>query len=214
MLPKGSQNRILEIGFGRGALLAGFQRRGNRVTGIDPGMLDRDLDRGLLHTATLHASRAEDVSLSDRAFDLIYGIHVVEHLDDPGLVLRTCRRALGDGGVLYLITPNARSAGLTLFRDAWWNLEDPTHVRFFSPASLTTMLKAAGFEHVTVRRPLWDSMTLEISSLLRIFRKGGSEHGVLANRAVMPLYIVLLPLALLARLIWPRLTPSMEVIAR
>jgi SAM-dependent methyltransferase len=212
--PRGRPRSVLELGFGRGALLAGFLRRGDRVTGVDPGMLERDVDPELRRGGTLHALRAEDVALSESAFDFIYGIHVVEHLDDPASVFRTCRGALRAGGLAYFITPNARSAGLRVFRDAWWNLEDPTHVRFFSPLSIATMLRAAGFQHVAVRRPLWDSVTLEISSLLRTLRRGPGEHGVLAGRAVIPLYAALLPFAAAARMAWPQLAPSMEVVAR
>jgi SAM-dependent methyltransferase len=176
-------------------------------------MLERAVDPAVRRAGSLHAQRAEDVALPEHGFDLIYGIHVIEHLEDPGAVFRACRRALREGGVVYFMTPSARSAGLRLFREAWWNLEDPTHVRFFSPRSITIMLRGAGFDHVSVRKAPWDSLTLEISSLIRLFQRRTAEHGVLATRALIPLYVLLLPFAALARLVWPRLAPSMEVTA-
>jgi SAM-dependent methyltransferase len=63
------------------------------------------------------------------------GASLVEHLDDPAAVFRTCHRALRPGGILYLVTPNAGSGGLRVFGESWWNLEDPTQVRFFTPPS-------------------------------------------------------------------------------
>jgi SAM-dependent methyltransferase len=210
----GRPSRILEIGFGRGLLLTRFMRDGHQVFGIDPGMLQRDLEPALAEGATLYAEPAESVTLPPGTFDLIYGIHVIEHLNDPAAVFRACHQALRPGGVLYLMTPNARSAGLTLFREAWWNLEDPTHIRFFSPASVATMLRDAGFPGGRVRTPLWDSLTVEISSLLRGFIREPGEHGILGVRGTKPLYAALLPVAALGRAVYPRLSPSMEVVAR
>ncbi len=205
---------VLEIGFGRGLLLSRFVRRGDRVSGIDPGLLERRLPQALRDAATLHAQPAESVELPAESFDLVYGIHVVEHLADPGAVFRACHRALRPGGVAYFMTPNAGSKGLTLFGEAWWNLEDPTHVRFFSRASITRALRDAGFAHVHTRIPPMDSLSLEISSLLRVLRRGAGEHGVLGSRATLPIYAGLLPVAAALRVLWPAVAPSIEVLAR
>jgi len=205
---------ILEIGYGRGILLVAFESMGHRVTGIDRGALELRPTERLRARATIYPGQAEGAALPADSFDLIYGIHVVEHLADPAAVLAACHRWLRPGGLLYLITPNAQSAGLTVFRDRWWNLEDPTHARFFSPRSISLMLRRAGFAQARIRTPIWDSLTLEVSSLLRVLRLEPGEHGVLAAGAAWPIYGLLTPVALAARLAWPGLVPSMEVVAR
>jgi SAM-dependent methyltransferase len=214
VLPRQGPLDVLEIGFGRGMLLTRFLERGDRVSGIDPGLLERGLPQALREAATLYARPAESVELTAESFDLIYGIHVVEHLADPATVFRGCFGALRPGGVAYFMTPNAGSKGLALFGEAWWNLEDPTHVRFFSRASISRALRDAGFDRVFTRIPKMDSLSLEISSLLRTVRRGAGEHGVLGSKAAMPLYAGLLPLAAGLRLAWPAVAPSMEVVAR
>ncbi len=214
LLPSGRRLDVLEIGFGRGLLLQRFLDRGDSVSGVDPGMLEREIPESLRRRATLYASTAESAEFPPDAFDLVYGIHVVEHLEDPAAVFRACLRGLRPGGLLYLVTPDAASRGLTLFRDAWWNLEDPTHVRFFSRRSITTSLRAAGFEDVRTRTPRADSITLEIGSALRAIGWESDEHGILGSRLALPMYAALLPVAVAARLLWPALAPSMEVAAR
>jgi SAM-dependent methyltransferase len=214
LLPKGRRARILEIGMGQGLILAHFLKRGHEVSGIDPGSLERDIAHSLRSNATLYTQPAEEVELPERSFDLIYAIHVVEHLRDPALVLRSCFRALRPDGALYLMTPNALSDGLRFFGERWWNLEDPTHVRFFSPKSISTMLSRSGFERARIHTPLWDSLSIEISSLFRTVRPGVGQHGVLGNGAILPLYVLVAPLALAARIAWRPLSPSMEVTAR
>jgi SAM-dependent methyltransferase len=212
-LPKSGRLDILEIGFGRGLLLSEFLDQGHRVSGIDPGMLERDLAEPLRSLDTLYSEQAESVQLPGSAMDVIYGIHVVEHLSDPAVVFRDCQHALRDGGLLYLVTPNARSKGLTLFREAWWNLEDPTHVRFFSSRSISLMLRRAGFRRIVTRIPIADSLTVEISSLLRMRMRNPGEHGILGVRGMLPIYALLAPVALSARALWPELSPSLEVLA-
>jgi 2-polyprenyl-3-methyl-5-hydroxy-6-metoxy-1,4-benzoquinol methylase len=205
---------VLEVGFGRGILLARLQAEGHRVSGVDRGALELELAQGLQRHAALYAVEAEEAALPDAAFDLVYGIHVVEHLRDPAAVFASWRRALRPGGLAYVMTPNARSAGLSVFRDHWWNLEDPTHVRFFSPRSIALMLAGAGLEVRSIRAPAWDGLTQEVSSLLRASGRGGGEHGVMGRRLTFPLYAAATPLALAARAVWPALRPSMEVVAR
>lgn len=163
--------------------------------------------------ATIYSRPAEEVELPESSFDLIYGIHVVEHLEDPTAVLQGCHGALRPEGILYLMTPNGSSDGLRLFRDRWWNLEDPSHVRFFSPRSISIMLSRAGFQRARIRTPIWDSLSVEVASLIRTIRPSTGEHGVLGNPALLPLYAPLIPTALVARAIWPSLSPSMEVVA-
>jgi 2-polyprenyl-3-methyl-5-hydroxy-6-metoxy-1,4-benzoquinol methylase len=211
--PRPAPLDALEIGFGEGILLRALAAHGNRVSGIDPGALERGIPEDLPRIATLHLQPAETIELPEDAFDLIYGIHVVEHLGDPTAVLQAAHRWLRPGGLLYLMTPNGDSAGLKLFRDAWWNLEDPTHVRFYSPRSIATTLRAAGFRRGAVRIPWWDSQTVEVSSLIRMFVRDPGEHGVMGLRWSAPLYAALVGPALLSRAVWPALSPSMEVLA-
>lgn len=213
LLPRATHLRILEIGMGRGLILSRFMQQGHDVSGIDPGALQRDIVPSLRSGATIYSQPAEDVELPESSFDVIYAIHVVEHLRDPASVFRSCHDALRPDGILYLITPNGSSGGLRLFGERWWNLEDPTHVRFFSPRSIAIMLSRAGFHRARIRTTIWDSLSIEMTSLVRTVRPSADAHGVLGNRALLPLYATLLPVAVLARAIWPRLSASMEVVA-
>jgi SAM-dependent methyltransferase len=198
---------------GRGLLLSRFLREGHDVTGIDPGALERDLVPSVRSGAKILTQDVEEVELPTDSFDLIYAVHVVEHLRDPASVFAKCHRALKPDGILYLMTPNGASDGLRLFGERWWNLEDPTHVRFFTPRSISIMLADAGFRRARVRTPIWDSLSIEMTSLIRVVRPTATAHGVLENRFVVPILGLLLPAAVMARVAWPGLSPSMEVAA-
>jgi 2-polyprenyl-3-methyl-5-hydroxy-6-metoxy-1,4-benzoquinol methylase len=213
-VPNNKQISVLEIGFGSGNLLLKFLKKGYKIHGIEAEYLQIDIREPVKKHGTLHFGKAEDIKLAKEKFDLIYGIHVIEHLDNPAAVFQKCYSALKKGGALYFISPNSISRGLTLFRDKWWNLEDPTHIRFFSPKSLNIMLENAGFEKIKKEIPLWDSLTLEINSFFRLFNQKSKNHGIMDSKLTYILNTVMLPFAIANRIIDPTISPSLEVTAK
>jgi SAM-dependent methyltransferase len=194
-------------------MLRAFIERGDAVTGVDRDLLEVEVDGLVRERGVLIKSTAETAELPQGSFDLAYGIHVIEHLVDPASVFEKTFRALKPGGIVFFLTPNADSRGLTLFRENWWNLEDPTHVRFFSPESATGMLARAGFEKVEVRRSRWDSLSVEGNSLARVVYRRPLENGVLSTRTGRLLAVASMPFTLIARLAVPSIAPTMEVVA-
>ncbi len=214
LVPRHGQRTVLELGFGQGALLRRFIEAGDVAAGVDRDLLQREIDPVVLAEGELYAAAAETVDLPPDRFDLAFGIHVIEHFDDPNLVFATTFRALKPGGVAFFMTPNADSLGLSLFRESWWNLEDPTHVRFFSPASLELMLRNAGFDEVEVRESRWDSMAMEGSSLARMLYRRRLPEGILSTRFGQAMALAVMPASAVARLIDIRVGPTIEVVAR
>ena len=213
LIPKDKQLNILELGFGSGKMLEEFLKKGHKVYGIEAEHLGIDIANTLKKYGTLYFDRVENVQLPTEEFDLIYGIHLIEHLDNPTEVFKKCYNSLKQDGVLYFITPNADSKGLTIFKNKWWHLEDPTHIRFFSPRSISIMLNKAGFGKIKTSSPLLDSLTLEINSFLRFFMQDPKKGGVLSNKYTKLLDAGMLPLAILVRILYPAILPSIEVMA-
>ncbi|MGQ0714219.1 MAG: class I SAM-dependent methyltransferase [Gemmatimonadaceae bacterium] len=211
LLPRGRRARILELGFGRGVMLREFLDAGHEIHGIEAGMLDVDIDPLVRERGTLYFGRAEDIDIPRDFFDLIYGVHVIEHLSDPQRVFDTLAAALAPGGKFYFVTPNAESMGLEIFRDTWWNLEDPTHLNFFSARSVTRMLERAGFHDVRVQIPILDSLTIEANSAVKRLFPASRRHGVMSNPLVKLLDVGLIAPTIVARAVAPRLSPSIDI---
>jgi 2-polyprenyl-3-methyl-5-hydroxy-6-metoxy-1,4-benzoquinol methylase len=76
------------------------------------------------------------------SFDLILLIEVIEHLDDPLLLLRALREHLMPDGRIFLTTPCGRLRSGSIKTNAY---DTPEHVQFFTERSLCTALLSAGF---------------------------------------------------------------------
>jgi len=208
-----SRLSVLEIGCSNGSLLAHFHRDGHLVRAIEPdpnGKLVRPLaDAQIL----VQRCTAEQATLPSRTFDAIIALHVIEHLERPDKVFQKCQRALRDGGIAYFVTPCATSHSLTLFKENWWNLEDPGHVRFYSPSSIRKVLIRAGFSSVHARPLWWDGLRVEANSLARLFRAPVNEAMPARDRWIALLCAGLVPLTGIMRPLVPSIAPNLEIIA-
>jgi 2-polyprenyl-3-methyl-5-hydroxy-6-metoxy-1,4-benzoquinol methylase len=108
--------RLLEVGSGFGIFLAVSRRDyGVESFGIEPasGGFDssRELGREILAGYGLDASivtdsKGEDLPFPDNHFDLIFSSTVLEHTEDPQLVLEEAIRVLRPGGRMQFVYPN------------------------------------------------------------------------------------------------------------
>lgn len=214
----GIPGNVFEVGHGAGHMLRRFLDAGAAVAGVDPDQLGVDVDVEVSRRGRLYAGGVEEMASQARAeapgdgYDLVYGIHVVEHVVDPRATFRACRELLRPGGTLQLLTPAGDSRGVTLHGSSWWMLEDPTHVRFFTADSLARAARDAGFVDVEVRRPLMDSLSVDAASLARRAGLGGAK-GVLGRRSVLAGAVLSVPPVVLARMARPLLRPTLQLVA-
>lgn len=94
----------------------------------------------------------EGLAQSPASYDVIAMWDTIEHLYDPFLAAQKCCDALRPGGILALTTGDVgalypRLAGVR------WRLIHYSHLYYFSRASVTRLLKAAGLEVVHVSYP-------------------------------------------------------------
>lgn len=206
--------RVFELGYGAGQLLRAFLDSGVQVSGCDPDQLGSHVDPEVVAHGDLRRAVVEEVPTAGVDADLVYGVHVIEHVQDPVRALRNCHDLLRPGGHLALMTPAADSWSLRFFSQSWWLLEDPTHIRFFTARSMRRALQDAGFEDITVTRLLLDNLTMEGASTVRAVSPHERPQGVLSAASTRWISTAAIPLALFVRLLAPRWRPTMLVTAR
>ncbi len=158
-----SRMSLLDVGSGRGELLAAARREGlGRVVGLE-------LSEAMIRFAREHYDvEVRPLLLEDFAastgerFDIVVLNAVLEHVYDPDSMVRAARALLTDQGLLFIDVPNERhllaavagEVNRILGRPAVLVLAPtfpPFHVFGFSPGSLRSLLSKHGLEVVHLR---------------------------------------------------------------
>lgn len=152
--------RVLDYGCGNGEFLMRMRGFGYDVVGMDfdPVCIERANASGL----TVHSPDAVPDRDWQGVFDFISLAHVIEHVPEPRDVLRQLSGWLKPGGTLFLETPNAESAGLSVFGKYWRGLEAPRHLSVPSATGLLEVASSCGLTlerqivSPSLRRHLWE----------------------------------------------------------
>jgi SAM-dependent methyltransferase len=135
--------RVLDVGCGRGVLLAELADRGFDVYGVE---CSEAAVRGADPRAQIRiVSELADADYPAGYFDQVIIWHVLEHLRDPRAVVEEARRILRPGGRLIVSLPNFESFQARWAGAAWFHLDPPRHLYHFPLSALRLLLENAGF---------------------------------------------------------------------
>ena len=143
------EGRLLEVGCALGFLLAGLQRSGWRVEGVDASAFAAYYAR-TRYNIDVTCATLEETAFPDGAFDVVIQKDLLEHVADPRRHLDETHRLLRPGGWLRLVTPNgeANLRPLVAASDAPGATPpvlDQGHLSFFSRWHLVRLFDECGF---------------------------------------------------------------------
>ncbi len=138
-----ASGRVLDVGAAYGFFLDALERAGYAPCGLEHAL--PAAARALRRDRLVVADAAAAWPLREGSFEAVTLLDVIEHLHDPGAVLRASHAALRPGGRLFVLTLNAWSLARPLLGRQWSYHLDPTHVRLYSPPRLRQTLAGAGF---------------------------------------------------------------------
>ena len=152
-----AEQKILDVGCGGGILCEAMAQRGAEVTGIDMG--EAPLAVGKLHKfesgveVDYQKSTAEDFAQSHpEQFDVVTCLEMLEHVPDPGSVVRACAAMTKPDGTLFFSTinrnPKAYLLAIIGVEYVLRMLPKGTHEygKFIRPAELGQWIREAGLE--------------------------------------------------------------------
>jgi 2-polyprenyl-3-methyl-5-hydroxy-6-metoxy-1,4-benzoquinol methylase len=154
-----AQRRVFELGCGNGSVANALTKLGYEVVGVDPSESGIAQANRAYPELKLHAGSAYD-DLAGRfgTFPALVSLEVVEHVYAPRDYAACVYRLLEPGGTAILSTPyhgylKNLAIALTNKTDLHLNpLWDHGHIKFWSIATLTTLLREAGFQDIRFER--------------------------------------------------------------
>jgi 2-polyprenyl-6-hydroxyphenyl methylase / 3-demethylubiquinone-9 3-methyltransferase len=152
--------RILDVGCGGGIYAESAARAGAEVVGIDPSPRSIEAARGHAKQQGLkidyRVGTAEEFT-TDKPFDAVMAVDVLEHVEDLDASLDACARALKPGGVFGFLTHNQT---LEAFTFLIWKGEyelgfipkgNHDFHKFIPPADLEARLRARSLRPAELR---------------------------------------------------------------
>lgn len=155
ILASSGARRVLDLGCGNGALCAALSEAGYAVVGLEVDAQAVAIARQAYPHIRFHClgveSSPQALLQEEEPFDAVVSTEVIEHLYSPHLLPRFAAAVLKPGGLLVISTP---------YHDYWKNLAlsltngwdkhltalwHGGHIKFWSRATLTTLLSQAGF---------------------------------------------------------------------
>lgn len=140
---------VLDVGCGTGKLVKYLNSKGANAYGCD---ISKQAIAFAKKTNGLNKiKQASCTSLPYQAgtFDLITAISVIEHINKKGasLFLREAKRVLKPHGFIFIVTPNFATPIRLIQGKKWFGYNDPTHINFYTPASLKKSLFKYNFKN-------------------------------------------------------------------
>lgn len=100
--------RVLELGYGTGLITGKLLDAGVAVEVVEGSALLREHALSRHPKLVVHLGMFEDF-VPEEPVDAVLALHVLEHVDQPDLLLRHLRSWMRPGAVFVAVTPNSRS---------------------------------------------------------------------------------------------------------
>ena len=149
--------KVLDVGCGGGLLAEALDAKGAKVTAID--VTDANIEVAKLHAKKMQVDinykliTAEDLAKKEsKSYDVVSCLEVIEHVPDPGQLIKACADLLKPGGQMFLSTLNRNPRSFVtaiIGAEYIFNiLPKGTHEwsKFIKPSELEKFMRDAGIK--------------------------------------------------------------------
>lgn len=165
------KGNLLDVGCATGEFLEAAKKRGWSAHGIEIS----EYGSSICKQKGLNVNRGilDEAALPENHFDVVTMWDVLEHAPDPYKELLIVNHLVKEKGLICLSVPNFRSLRAMIERKNWWAFfSSREHLYFFTPKTITALLKKTGFSVIYLRTVCID---ISLSFLLNYFKKNLSD---------------------------------------
>jgi len=134
------KKNILDIGSGTGVSCILLEKKGYNVTGVDPDPKNVQLINSKLKKGKCINSYFEDLKIENKV-DVVWLTHVIEHLEQPDILLEKCKEWIVPDGIICIAVPDCGNPNMLNH-----SLNNPYHVYHFSKNSLKRLFRKSGYD--------------------------------------------------------------------
>jgi glycosyltransferase involved in cell wall biosynthesis/SAM-dependent methyltransferase len=142
-------SKILDLGCSSGLLAERLRQMGHQVTGVDMAEIDGVAERtSAFFKADLNDGIPAEVG---SGFDVVLAADVLEHLVNPGGLMKQAKELLAPEGTAIFCVPNVAHwyprfrSTLGMFDYDQRGILDSTHLRFFTRRSIRKLIERQGY---------------------------------------------------------------------
>jgi SAM-dependent methyltransferase len=150
LLNKTKTYTAIDIGSGYGFSTYQLNLHGYETTSVNPGLYENQIFSELNNYEVQKKGLFQDFEY-DEKFAIVNLSHVLEHIPNPRLILKSISGKSISGSVLAIAVPNFNSFSVKLFgvkdNSCLWV---PEHLNYFTEKGLRLILNEAGYEIVRV----------------------------------------------------------------
>ena len=137
--------KLLDIGSSWGRYLKQMSHLGWNVYGVEFNAASVKHAQERLGLLNVRQGQIENLEYPPETFDVIHLSMVLEHLHQPRRVLDKLAAALKPGGQLIVSVPDFSGIEFRVFGKLCYALQVPQHLNYFTPQTITRILREAGF---------------------------------------------------------------------
>ena len=144
---KSNNISILDIGGGTGCLLDNLKSLDSRIAYTRIVDIDSKSKKiALRNNHKYFCGKIENFN-TDKKFDLIIMLNLIEHVKSPTIILKKVKSMLKKNGKILIKTPNYKSLDALIFRKSYWGgLHCPRHWIIFSASSFKNISNLVGLK--------------------------------------------------------------------
>ncbi len=158
ILNKKNNKSLLDIGAATGYFMKIAKDFDYEVYGIEVSFdaSRKGIEKGL----NIFNGTIEDFDNKNKKFDIITMLDVIEHVDDPRILINKSKKMLTKNGLVVINTPDSGSLYARILGKKWHLIVPPEHIHYFNRDTISKLLDKEGLE-VIVSTTIGKKFTLE-----------------------------------------------------
>lgn len=186
---------VLEVGCGEGKMCNMLANRGFKIDAVD--ISGEAIKLALKNNNKVNYVWGDVFSLRSKSnkYDVVYSLHVMEHIKEFGKNIVEIKRILKKGGKFVVRIPNSDSFEAKIAGEKWFHWDEPYHVNHWKYGEFSQILLEHGYKNIKLNFGLFEYKQVLLYSILS--RLGFNMKKTWIRILVVPLQIVFVPISLL-----------------